>query len=210
MTSIRTSSYTIEEDVHLCHVYLDISQNPIIGINQSRDQMWARVELAYHSGQFNCEKFTNDNTNSPARFQQQGRSFNSLQSRSSGFKSPTSAPTGMSSFDLNMNEEEVPINLSKRPIGVKKAKGKQKSDEQFKKLMYQSKKLVNVIENGNFERNELLRQKVDVARMSEENKILFTDLNSISDPEFRQFIQSEKRNIYRSRAQTSEHVEQGE
>ncbi|XP_062104659.1 uncharacterized protein LOC133815910 [Humulus lupulus] len=282
MTSIRTSSYSIEEDVHLCHVYLDISQNPIIGINQSRDQMWARVELAYHSGQFSsqprprrslqtrmttilaaisklrgcanqienknpsgasqedilnqakmllaqdpkyirgfkfahvwsilkdCEKFTNDNTNSPARFQQQRRSFNSPQSCSSGFESPTSAPTGMSSFDLNMNEEEVPINLSKRPIGVKKAKGKQKSDEQFKKLMEQSQKLVNVIENGNFERNELLRQKVDVARMREENKILFMDMNSISDPEFRQFIQSERRKIYRSRAQTSEHGEQGE
>ncbi|XP_062112940.1 uncharacterized protein LOC133824089 [Humulus lupulus] len=116
----------------------------------------------------------------------------------------------MSSFDLNMNEEEVPINLSERPIGVKKAKGKQKSDEQFKKLMDQSQKLVNVIENDNFERNELLRQKVDVARKREENKILFTDFNSISDPEFCQFIQREKRKIYRSRAQTSEHGEQGE
>ncbi|XP_062080971.1 uncharacterized protein LOC133785771 [Humulus lupulus] len=76
--------------------------------------------------------------------------------------------------------------------------------------MDQSQKLINVIENGNFERNELLRQKVDVARMREENKNLFTNLNSISDPEFRQFIQSEKRKIYRSRAQTSEHGEQGE
>ncbi|XP_062081137.1 uncharacterized protein LOC133785939 [Humulus lupulus] len=179
MTLIRTFSYSIEEDVHLCHKYLDISQNPIIGINQSKDQMWARVELAYHSVQFSsqprprrslqtrmttilaavsklrgclnqdnmlsaqdpkyrrgfkfdhvwsilkdCEKFTNDNTNSPARFQQQGRSFNSPQSCSSGFESPTSAPTGMSSFDLNLNDEEVPINLSERPIGVKKAKRK--------------------------------------------------------------------------------------
>ena len=158
----------------------------------------------------NCEKFTNDNTNSPARFQQQGRYFNSYQSGSSDFESPTSAPTGMRSFDLNMNDEEVPINLSERPIGVKKAKGKQKSDEQFKKLMDQSQKLVDVIEKGNFERNELLRQKVDVARMREENKILFTDLNSITDPEFRQFIQGEKRKIYRSRAQKSGHEEQGE
>ncbi|XP_062106876.1 uncharacterized protein LOC133818168 [Humulus lupulus] len=154
-----------------------------------------------------CEKFTNDNTNSPARFQQHGRSFNSPQSCSSGFESLTSTPTGMSTFDLNMNDEEVPINISERPIGVKKEKGKQKSDEQFKKLMDQSQKLVNVIENGTFERNELLRQKVDVARMREENKILFTDLNSISDLEFRQFIQSEKRKIYISTAQISEHGE---
>ncbi|XP_062102924.1 uncharacterized protein LOC133813910 [Humulus lupulus] len=107
-----------------------------------------------------CEKFTNDNTNSPTRFQQQGRNFNSPHSCSHGFESPTSAPSGMSSFDLNMNDEEVPINLSERPIGVKKAKEKQKSDEQFKKLMDQSQKLVNIIENDNFERNELLRQRL--------------------------------------------------
>ncbi|XP_020271451.1 glutathione S-transferase T3-like [Asparagus officinalis] len=45
----RSSSYTNAEDSHLCHVYLDISQNPIIGINQSKDQFWSRVESDYHS-----------------------------------------------------------------------------------------------------------------------------------------------------------------
>ena len=43
-----------------------------------------------------------------------------------------------------------------------------------------------------------------------EDKILFTDLDSIYDPKFRQYIQSEKRRIYRERAQTSEVGEQGE
>ncbi|XP_073153961.1 uncharacterized protein [Henckelia pumila] len=47
--SARTASYTIEEDKHLCHIYLDISQNPIVGINQSKDQFWARVEEGYNS-----------------------------------------------------------------------------------------------------------------------------------------------------------------
>ncbi|XP_062099883.1 uncharacterized protein LOC133805737 [Humulus lupulus] len=145
-----------------------LAQDPKYRRGFKFDHVWSILK--------DCEKFTNDNTNSPARFQQQ----------------------------------EVPINLYERPIGVKKAKGKQKSDEQFKKLMDQSQKLSNVIEKGNFERNELLRQKVDVARMREENKILFTDLNSIFDPEFRQFIQREKRKIYRSRAQTSRHGEKGE
>ena len=46
--------------------------------------------------------------------------------------------------------------------------------------------------------------------MKEENKILFTDLNSISDPEFRQIIQNEKRQIYKRRAQTSKYGEQTE
>ena len=49
MTTQRSSSYTHEEDMHLCHVYLDVSQNPIIGINQSSNQFWSRVEVDYNS-----------------------------------------------------------------------------------------------------------------------------------------------------------------
>ena len=47
MTTIRSGSYSIEEDTHLCHVYLDVSQNPVIGINQSRDRFWTRVQVEY-------------------------------------------------------------------------------------------------------------------------------------------------------------------
>ncbi|KAL5557507.1 hypothetical protein UlMin_039743 [Ulmus minor] len=47
----RSSSYTNEEDLHICHVYLDISQNPIVGINQSKDQFWARIEYDYNNPQ---------------------------------------------------------------------------------------------------------------------------------------------------------------
>ena len=49
MTSqYRSSSYTNKKDLHLCHVYLDIFQNPIVGINQSKDQLWARIEHDYN------------------------------------------------------------------------------------------------------------------------------------------------------------------
>ncbi|XP_074589599.1 uncharacterized protein LOC141845443 [Curcuma longa] len=48
LCSSRSSSYSVEEDKHLCHVYLHISQNPIIGINQKKDQFWARVEMEYN------------------------------------------------------------------------------------------------------------------------------------------------------------------
>ncbi|KAL5565646.1 hypothetical protein UlMin_028810 [Ulmus minor] len=47
----RSSSYTNEEDLHICYVYLDISQNPIVGINQSKDQFWARIEYDYNNSQ---------------------------------------------------------------------------------------------------------------------------------------------------------------
>ncbi|XP_062089267.1 glutathione S-transferase T3-like [Humulus lupulus] len=246
MSSSRTASYSLEEDMHLCHVYIDISQDPIIGRNQSGNSFWARVESEYHkNGKFSNQprprrslqtrmttiigavaklrgcinqiqnknpsgasqediKFTSDdNINAPSRFQQDGPNFTSSKSSSHNFDSPTSASTGMSSFDLNINNEEIITNLTERPIGVKKAKAKQLGDDQFNKLMEQSKKLVQVIEKSNTDRNERHKRKT-------EDKILFTDLDSISNPEFRQYIQSEKRRIYRERARTSEVGEQGE
>ncbi|KAK3188211.1 hypothetical protein Dsin_027772 [Dipteronia sinensis] len=49
MSTKRTSSYTHAKDTHLCHIYLDVSQNPIIGIYQSKDMFWARVENDYNN-----------------------------------------------------------------------------------------------------------------------------------------------------------------
>ncbi|KAK2652249.1 hypothetical protein Ddye_012105 [Dipteronia dyeriana] len=49
MSTKRSSSYTNAEDTHLCHIYLDVSQNPIIGIYQSKDMFWSRVENDYNN-----------------------------------------------------------------------------------------------------------------------------------------------------------------
>ncbi|XP_075473396.1 uncharacterized protein LOC142504408 [Primulina tabacum] len=49
----RTTNYAIEEDKLLCHVYLDVSQNPIIGINQSKERFWSRIEEAFNAGKSN-------------------------------------------------------------------------------------------------------------------------------------------------------------
>ncbi|XP_073128075.1 uncharacterized protein [Henckelia pumila] len=40
-------------------MYLDITHNPIIGINQSKDQFWARVEEAYYSSKPNTLQVRN-------------------------------------------------------------------------------------------------------------------------------------------------------
>ena len=45
----KSTSYTHKEDIPLCHIYIDISQNPIVGINQSRDAFWSRVEIKYNN-----------------------------------------------------------------------------------------------------------------------------------------------------------------
>ncbi|KAK3225445.1 hypothetical protein Dsin_005307 [Dipteronia sinensis] len=49
MSTKRTSSYTHAKETHLCHIYLNVSQNPIIGIYQLKDMFWARVVNDYNN-----------------------------------------------------------------------------------------------------------------------------------------------------------------
>ncbi|XP_010431017.2 PREDICTED: uncharacterized protein LOC104715296, partial [Camelina sativa] len=117
---------------------------------------------------------------------------------------------GMNSFDLNTNSEDASFNSSQRPMGVKKAKRKQQSEEQFKQLMEQNDKLIKAITKGTAERNEIQRQKVEVQRMKQENKILFTDLSTVTDPACRAYIENERAIILRRRAATNQNEEHGE
>ncbi|KAL1188068.1 hypothetical protein V5N11_000501 [Cardamine amara subsp. amara] len=278
MTTTRSTSYSNEKDIHLCHVYLDVSQNPIIGINQYGDQFWSRVQTEYAkseifhnqprprrslqtrmgkilaavsklrgcvnqienknpsgaSGQnilnqakmlvkqdvkykkFNfdhvwpilkdIEKFLNNHTSRATAFQEEGRNVIS----SSSFQDESSLSSGMNSFDLNTNSEETTFNLSQRLIGMKKAKRKQQSDKQFKQMMEQNDKLIKAIAKGTSKRNEIQRQKVEVQRMKQEHKILFADLNSITDPASRAYIENQRAIILSRRAPTNQYEEHGE
>lgn len=105
----------------------------------------------------------------------------------------------MNSFDLNMNSEEATSNLSSRPMGSKKANRKLQSEEQIKQMMEQNDKLIKAIIKGTFERNETQRQKVEVAKKKEENKILFADLSSITDQTSRAYIENERKRILKKR-----------
>ncbi|KAK1383898.1 NAM-associated domain-containing protein [Heracleum sosnowskyi] len=200
----RSTSYSHEEDKHLCHVYLDISQNPIIGINQSRDQFWSHIEIEYNNSKpitvtqdrpkksLQCrmqiilsaigklrgcvqqienqnpssasqkdiltrakvlleqdkkydkgfkfdhvwdilkdtEKFGDDHSNVTPYHQTQTSNFVSSQANSPSTESPTSASPGLSAFSPNINYTSVDGCSNQRPIGVKKAKGKRKVDDQ--------------------------------------------------------------------------------
>ncbi|XP_019262505.1 PREDICTED: glutathione S-transferase T3-like [Nicotiana attenuata] len=46
----RPAGYTANEDKLLCQVYLDVSQDPVTGIYQSKDNFWNRVVAAYNRG----------------------------------------------------------------------------------------------------------------------------------------------------------------
>ncbi|CAF2058425.1 BnaC06g14620D [Brassica napus] len=154
------------------------------------------------------ENFANNNTNASRTFQEGGRNVTSSPSFSIDLESSPSP--GMNSFDLNMNSEETTSSLSPRPMGMKKTKKKLQSEEQFKQMMEQNDKLIKAITKGTSERNEIQRQKVKVAKMNEENKILFTDLSSITDPACRMYIENERKRILKKRTQTNQPEEHGE
>ncbi|KAL1194370.1 hypothetical protein V5N11_017838 [Cardamine amara subsp. amara] len=149
------------------------------------------------------EKFANKNTNTSTSFQEEGRDVMS----SLSFSSPS---PGMSSIDLNMNTEEATFNVSSRPMGSKKAKRKQQTDEQFKQMMEQNEKLIKSITKSSSERNEIQRQKIEVAKIKQEHKIMFADLSSITDPASRAYIEMERKRILREKAQTNQYEEHGE
>uniref|UniRef100_A0A803Q684 No apical meristem-associated C-terminal domain-containing protein n=1 Tax=Cannabis sativa TaxID=3483 RepID=A0A803Q684_CANSA len=113
MSSIRTLSYSLEEDIHLCRVYLDISQNPIIGINQSKDQFWARVEAEYHL---------------PEMFMTQRRPRRSLQSRMTTILAAVSKFRGC----INQIENKNPSGASEQDI-INQAKMLLSQDPKYKK-----------------------------------------------------------------------------
>ncbi|KAG8366149.1 hypothetical protein BUALT_Bualt17G0045900 [Buddleja alternifolia] len=46
--SSRSGNYRFEEDYLLCQIYLDVSQDPITGNNQTRTRLWNRVTQLYN------------------------------------------------------------------------------------------------------------------------------------------------------------------
>ncbi|KAL1225853.1 hypothetical protein V5N11_019540 [Cardamine amara subsp. amara] len=77
-------------------------------------------------------------------------------------------------------------------------------------MMEQNERLIKAIAKRTSERNEIQRKKVEVQRMKEENKILFADLNSITDPACREYIQNQQALIMSREVQTTQHEEPGE
>ncbi|KAG6430646.1 hypothetical protein SASPL_108718 [Salvia splendens] len=49
--SVRKESYTENEDILLCKVYMEISQDPSIGTSQSAQRFWQRVEDGFNQAE---------------------------------------------------------------------------------------------------------------------------------------------------------------
>ncbi|KAL1225849.1 hypothetical protein V5N11_019536 [Cardamine amara subsp. amara] len=74
-------------------------------------------------------------------------------------------------------------------------------------MMDQNERHIKAIAKGTSERNEIQRKQVEVQRIKEENKILFADLNSITDPTCREYIQNQRALIMSRGVQTTQHEE---
>ncbi|XP_059310913.1 uncharacterized protein LOC132062345 [Lycium ferocissimum] len=97
---------------------------------------------------------------------------------------------------------------SQRPIGLKKAKLKRKIDEGFSSAMQmvQSKnnRLVELLVKSSADRQqdmEIKDRALKVKEFKEENKILLSNLDSIDDPNIREFIRQEQKRIMDKRSQ---------
>lgn len=97
----------------------------------------------------------------------------------------------MSAFDINLTDEEIGTTSTGRPIGVKKAKGKRKHEEGIAKIIQQNNELVELMKK----KNQDSQRKLSFAEYKEDNKILLKDLNSISDPNLREFVRGEQTRI---------------
>ncbi|KAF2608606.1 hypothetical protein F2Q68_00045258 [Brassica cretica] len=98
---------------------------------------------------------------------------------------------------MNLDDEEDRMggSSSKKTIGVKKAKLKRKNVDQtslvINTLEEKNKKLSEKLEKTSAQRHqhlEIQNKNYTLKKFKEENKILFRDLNSIQDPNFRAYI----------------------
>ncbi|XP_075515656.1 uncharacterized protein LOC142550319 [Primulina tabacum] len=290
----RTTNYAIEEDKLLCHVYLDVSQNPIIGINQSKERFWSRIEEAFNAGKSNnmrvryirslqcrmqvilravrklcgcvsiieklkpsgaseedilnmakdlmiqdknftkgfkfdhvwpimkdMEKFS-ANASAPIPVSKQHvTNLDSSQSDPQEPESPISGSPAVNSFSINLSSDENAGGTpSQRPLGVKKFKLKKKREENVSQLISTMKEghreLINVLQKGSTDMQqnydikllalqneqkklEIRQQQIELAKIQEENKVLYMDLSTIGDPEMRQIVQNERARIMQKR-----------
>ncbi|KAL2487531.1 hypothetical protein Fot_40823 [Forsythia ovata] len=131
-----------------------------------------------------------------------------------------SNPSGASEQDI-IDEENVGGTSTGRPIGIKKAKGKKKTEEEnaivIEEIREQNRQLSERLTKRNDDKQQnyhiqMLRaqteakkvdvaaKKVAVAEIREENRILLTNLNDVADPNLRELIRSEQKRIVQKRS----------
>lgn len=147
----------------------------------------------------NFEKFKDDvpTARQVGRRQSQSMNFDSSQSDNPTPESPISTSPGLSSFTT-----------PERPIGVKKAKLKRKNDDHSSTVAdsidTNTHQLLDRLDKTNLDRQVALdieREKIAMKKDRDEWKIIMKDLNSIADPNVREYVRAQQIKIIQKRNQ---------
>ncbi|KAK2634885.1 hypothetical protein Ddye_029677 [Dipteronia dyeriana] len=149
------------------------------------------------------EKFT-DNETETSPFQPETGHFVSSQEDSQTPESPTTVYPELSSFSLNISSDDGGGSSSRRLIGVKKAKSKRRVEEQnstaFNTLKERQEKFLEFSNRNAMQRerlNDILERKMEYREL----KIMMIDLNTITDPNKREFVNQQQLKIAAKRAE---------
>ncbi|XP_042460096.1 uncharacterized protein LOC122043531 [Zingiber officinale] len=144
------------------------------------------------------EKFGTDTMNTASmKSRQQNVNAGSSEQQFSEEAFHTPSSPCVSTFDLNITDSDSGGSSIKRPPGVKKAKMKKKNDEQIAKVININAQLVEAMNASTAATTKM----ADTMLYKEETKILFKDLNSISNPMMREYIRNEQIRIMQKRMQ---------
>ncbi|KAK2652260.1 hypothetical protein Ddye_012116 [Dipteronia dyeriana] len=149
------------------------------------------------------EKFA-DNETKTSPFQPETGHFVSSQEDFPTPESPTTVYPGLSPFSLNISSDDDGGSSSRRPIGVKKAKSKRRVEEQnsadFNTLKERQENFLEFSNRNAMQRerlNDILERKMEYR----EAKIMMIDLNTITDPNKREFMNQQQLKFAAKRAQ---------
>lgn len=135
-----------------------------------------------------------------------GVGYTSLETEKLNLDLDTQASPGLSSLNLDGEEEIIGGSLSQRPIGIKKFKRKRRRDDQtsyvIKTLEERNRQLLEQLNKTNEQKQhrlEIHSKNYALKKLKEENKFLLQNLNSIQHPNIRAYVQTEQTRILKKR-----------
>ncbi|KAG5614117.1 hypothetical protein H5410_013941, partial [Solanum commersonii] len=137
----------------------------------------------------------------------QGSTLQSLESEAPSPTSPIVSSPNLSSFSLDLNENfSGHYTSSERPIGVKKSKLKRSKDEGLSSAMklFEAEnnrlgKMLSESATSKQQDGERLDRYIKAKEFRDETKILMKNLETISDPNIRDYLQREQERILEKR-----------
>ena len=160
------------------------------------------------------QKFKDDATIARQVYQKQTSNYVSSESDNPISNSYQPESPGLSSFPINLNDDNIGGSSSDRPIGVKKAKAKRKMEEENSSLKEENIKLFEMLKKSHEDRHtsfnieekkiEIENKKLALKAEREDNRIMSIDLDRITDPNRRAFYAAKQARIIQRLSQENQ------